>query len=84
MLPAAPVLVGMVIQVVLPVTPFTWWGAGFMALIISIMASSGSMTMSAIKRDRGVKEHGTLVMGHAGVLDRIDSICFSAPHLFFI
>ena len=72
-------LVGMVIQVVLPVTPFAWWGAGFMALIISIMASSGSMTMSAIKRDRGVKEHGTLVLGHAGVLDRIDSVCFSAP-----
>ena len=77
-------LVGMVIQVVLPVTPFTWWGAGFMALIISIMASSGSMTMSAIKRDRGVKEHGTLVLGHAGVLDRIDSICFSAPIFFHL
>ena len=74
----------MVIQVVLPVTPFTWWGAGFMALIISIMASSGSMTMSAIKRDRGVKEHGTLVLGHAGVLDRIDSICFSAPIFFHL
>ena len=77
-------LVGMVIQVVLPVTPFTWWGAGFMALIISIMASSGSMTMSAIKRDRGVKEHGTLVLGHAGVLDRIDSVCFSAPIFFHL
>ena len=77
-------LVGMVIQVVLLVTPFTWWGAGFMALIISIMASSGSMTMSAIKRDRGVKEHGTLVLGHAGVLDRIDSICFAAPIFFHL
>ena len=77
-------LVGMGIQILLPVTPFTWWGAGFMALIISIMASSGSMTMSAIKRDRGVKEHGTLVLGHAGVLDRIDSICFSAPIFFHL
>jgi phosphatidate cytidylyltransferase len=77
-------LVGMVIQVLLPVTPFTWWGAGFMALIISVMASSGSMTMSAIKRDRGVKEYGTLVLGHAGVLDRIDSICFAAPIFFHL
>jgi phosphatidate cytidylyltransferase len=68
----------------LPVTPFTWWGAGFMALIISVMASSGSMTMSAIKRDRGVKEYGTLVLGHAGVLDRIDSICFAAPIFFHL
>lgn len=72
-------LFGMLIQFV---TPFTWYGAGFMALIISVMASSGSMTMSAIKRDRGVRDYGTLVQGHAGVLDRIDSVCFAAPIFF--
>jgi phosphatidate cytidylyltransferase len=77
-------LVGMLIQILLPVTPFTWYGAGFMALIISSMASSGSMTMSAIKRDRGVREYGTLVVGHAGVLDRIDSLCFAAPIFFHL
>jgi len=75
-------LAGMVVQRLLPVTPFTWYGAGFMALLISVMASSGSMTMSAIKRDRGVTDYGTLVQGHAGVLDRIDSICFAAPIFF--
>ena len=53
-----------------------------MALLISVMASSGSMTMTAIKRDRGVSDYGTLVLGHAGVLDRIDSICFAAPIFF--
>ena len=56
-------LVGILIQLILPVTPFTWHGAGFMALLISVMASSGGMTMSAIKRDRGVKDYGTLVQG---------------------
>jgi len=66
----------------LPITPFTWYGAALMALVISIMASSGSMTMSAIKRDRGIKDYGTLVQGHAGILDRIDSICFAAPIYF--
>lgn len=75
-------LVGMLVQTLLGVTPFTWYGAGFMALIISVMASSGSMTMSAIKRDRGVNDYGTLVLGHVGVLDRIDSICFAAPIFF--
>ena len=75
-------LAGMLVQRLLPVTPFTWYGAGFMALLISVMASSGSMTMSAIKRDRGVTDYGTLVQGHAGVLDRIDSICFAAPIFF--
>lgn len=75
-------VVAMLIQCILPVTPFTWYGAGFMALLISVMASSGSMTMSAIKRDRRVKDYGTLVLGHAGVLDRIDSLCFAAPIFF--
>jgi len=75
----ATALVGILLQFV---TPFTWYGAGFMALIISVMASSGSMTMSAIKRDRGVRDYGTLVQGHAGVLDRIDSMCFAAPIFF--
>ena len=77
-------LVAMLLQTVLPVTPFTWYGAGFMALLISVMASSGSMTMSAIKRDRRVKDYGTLVVGHAGVLDRIDSLCFAAPIFFHV
>lgn len=75
-------LAGLLLQQFLNVTPFTWYGAGFMGLIISVMASSGTMTMSAIKRDRGVKDYGTLVQGHAGVLDRIDSICFAAPIFF--
>jgi phosphatidate cytidylyltransferase len=75
---------GILIQLVLPVTPFTWYGAGFMALVTSTMASSGSMTMSAIKRDRGIKDYGTLVQGHAGVLDRIDSVCFAAPIFFHV
>ena len=77
-------VIAMLVQSILPVTPFTWYGAGFMALLISVMASSGSMTMSAIKRDRRVKVHGTLVLGHAGVLDRIDSLCFAAPIFFHV
>lgn len=74
----------MMIHLVLPITPFTWLGAGCMGLLVSVMASSGSMTMSAIKRDRGVQDYGTLVQGHAGVLDRIDSICFAAPIFFHV
>ena len=65
-------------------TPFTLWGSACMALIIAVMGFAGSMTMSAIKRDRGVEDYGTLVQGHAGVLDRIDSLCFAAPVFFHL
>jgi phosphatidate cytidylyltransferase len=50
-----------------------------MAMVIAFMGFAGAITMSAIKRDRGVKDYGTLVAGHGGILDRIDSICFAAP-----
>jgi phosphatidate cytidylyltransferase len=65
-------------------TPFEPWGAAGMSLLASIMGFAGGMTMSAIKRDRGVKDYGTLVEGHGGVLDRIDSICFAAPVFFHV
>ena len=65
-------------------TPFKLWEAACIAGIVAMMGFAGSMTMSGIKRDRGVKDYGTLVSGHAGVLDRIDSICFAAPVFFHI
>jgi phosphatidate cytidylyltransferase len=60
-------------------SPFHPLLAAFMAGVISAVGYGGSLTMSAIKRDRGVKDYGTLLAGHPGVLDRIDSICFAAP-----
>jgi phosphatidate cytidylyltransferase len=66
------------------VTPFQYWEAALMSMVVAIMGFAGAMTMSAIKRDRGVKDYGTLVVGHAGVLDRIDSICFAAPVFYHL
>ena len=40
--------------------------------------------MSAIKRERGIKDWGTLIEGHGGMMDRIDSLCFSAPVYFHV
>lgn len=76
-------ILGIVLQLLFE-TPFQWYGAALLALVISVMASSGSMTMSAIKRDHGVKDYGSLVQGHVGILDRIDSICFAAPIYFHL
>jgi phosphatidate cytidylyltransferase len=61
-------------------TPFPrWWQAGLAAMLVALMGFLGSMTMSAIKRDRGVGSYGALIPGHGGFLDRIDSLCFAAP-----
>ena len=66
-----------------------WWMTPFpplvglgMSLALALMGFAGGLTMSAIKRDRGVKDFGSTIEGHGGILDRMDSICFSAP-LFF-
>ncbi|HKD80286.1 MAG TPA: phosphatidate cytidylyltransferase [Candidatus Angelobacter sp.] len=63
-------------------TPFPPLVALAMSLAITLMGFAGGLTMSAIKRDRGVKDFGNTIEGHGGILDRMDSICFSAP-LFF-
>jgi len=65
-------------------TPYPYWLAAAMSAVISLMGFAGSLTMSAVKRDRGVKDYGTLVEGHGGVLDRIDSLCFAAPVFFHL
>lgn len=65
-------------------TPFSPWMAGIMSAVIALMGFAGALTMSAIKRDRGVKDYGTLVAGHSGVLDVVDSICFAAPVFFHL
>jgi phosphatidate cytidylyltransferase len=78
---ASTALVGMVFTWA---TPFRYWQAAFMSMVIAIMGFAGAMTMSAIKRDRGVRDYGTLVEGHGGVLDRIDAICFAAPVFYQI
>jgi phosphatidate cytidylyltransferase len=65
-------------------TPFQPVEAALMSLITSISGFAGGITMSAIKRDRGVQDYGTLVVGHAGILDRIDSLCFAAPVFFYV
>ncbi|MDO4642286.1 MAG: phosphatidate cytidylyltransferase [Cardiobacteriaceae bacterium] len=64
------------------ITPFTLSEAVIIAFLMSIIGFLGGLVMSAIKRDRGVKDWGALIEGHGGMLDRMDSLCFAAPVFF--
>jgi phosphatidate cytidylyltransferase len=65
-------------------TPFTPGVAMLMSLLVCLMGFAGGLTMSAIKRDRGVKDFGSLLAGHGGILDRVDSVCFAVPVFFHV
>jgi len=65
-------------------TPFTPAQAAFLSLVIVMMGFFGGLVMSAIKRDRGVKDWGHLIAGHGGFIDRLDSVVFSAPIFFHL
>jgi len=66
------------------ITPFSMWQAALIALAINLMGFFGGFVLSAIKRDRGVKDWGNMIEGHGGMLDRVDSISFSAPIFFHL
>lgn len=65
-------------------TPFTPLASAGLALVCTIMGFLGGLVLSAIKRDRGVKDWGHLIAGHGGFIDRLDSVLFAAPVFFHL
>ena len=65
-------------------TPFGMLNAALLSLVIVVMGFFGGLVMSAIKRDRGVKDWGHMIAGHGGFIDRLDSVVFSAPVFYHL
>jgi phosphatidate cytidylyltransferase len=61
-----------------------WWlGAGF-GIVAVITATCGDLIESAVKRDLAIKDMGNILPGHGGILDRIDSVLFTGPAVWFV
>lgn len=54
-----------------------------LGLICGVISQLGDWSASVIKRAAGIKDYGNIMPGHGGVLDRVDSILFTAPAVFF-
>ncbi len=50
----------------------------------ALISMVGDLAASAIKRNHGIKDYGKLIPGHGGILDRFDSVIFTAPVIYFL
>lgn len=78
---AAPIFLAVAGTYFLPAFP--WWWHASVALGIVVTGIIGDLFESMLKRAANIKDSGTLIPGHGGVLDRIDALLFAAPVFYF-
>jgi phosphatidate cytidylyltransferase len=76
-------LIGFVLSVTLLKGTLSWMNGVFIGLLLSILGQLGDLSASLMKRTAGVKDSGDVIPGHGGLIDRCDSLIFSAPALYY-
>lgn len=61
-----------------------WWIGAIIGLMAVVTATCGDLIESAVKRDLSIKDMGNILPGHGGILDRIDSVLFTGPAVWFV
>ncbi len=56
-----------------------WWGGALLGACVAVAATVGDLTESTVKRDLGIKDMSTILPGHGGIMDRLDSLLLVAP-----
>jgi len=77
-------LVAALVSAILLLENVNWPFVGIAAVLLTGVGILGDLTESVIKRGTGTKDSGTLLAGHGGVLDRIDSLLLAAPVLYYL
>jgi phosphatidate cytidylyltransferase len=81
---AASVVVSVVVLGMIGLAPWDTGSALALGLLVAVIAPVGDLCESMVKRDLGVKDMGSVLPGHGGLLDRFDALLFSLPAAYYL
>ena len=76
-------LYGGILKLIEPSLGINFALLALLGFLSSLFAQLGDLSLSAVKREAGIKDYGNIIPGHGGILDRIDSVVFTAPLVYY-